>query len=77
MTLAYAAKLSLATQKTSVRAQKIDRIILKTYDMVSANFLFLNSQKKVWFFKKTFLLTNTSIEIVLEKFFLFFKNADF
>lgn len=65
MTLAYILKLGFITQKTSVRAQKIDGSILETYDMVSASFLFKDSLEKVQFFDKTFLLANTSLEVVL------------
>lgn len=39
MTLAYIVKLGFTTQKTSVKAQKIDRLSLKTYNIVSAKFL--------------------------------------
>lgn len=41
-----------------------------------AGFLLLDKLKKVWFFKKTFLLTETSIEVVLEISFLIFSNAN-
>ncbi len=43
MTLAYAAKLGLITQKTSVKAQKIDGLPLKTHGMTSARFSIQNS----------------------------------
>ncbi len=39
MTSAYATKLGLTAQKTSIRAQKIDGLPLETYGMVSASFL--------------------------------------
>ena len=38
MTLAYAKKLGLQTQKTNIGAQKIDNSLLKTYGMVIAAF---------------------------------------
>ncbi len=77
MTPAFAAKLSFITQKTSVGDQKIDGSPLKTYDMASARFLLQNSLGRVQFFKETFLLTDTSIEVVLEMPFLALSNADF
>lgn len=40
MTLAYAVKLDLITQKTSVRAQKIDDSFLEIYNITLAKFLF-------------------------------------
>ncbi len=38
MTLAYVAELGLTIQKTSVSAQKIDGLLLETYNMASARF---------------------------------------
>lgn len=38
MTLPYAAKLGFITQKTSIKAQKIDGSIMETYDMALASF---------------------------------------
>ena len=43
MTLAYATKLGFTTQKTCVKAQKIDTSLLETYDIVSASFLLQDS----------------------------------
>lgn len=44
--------------------------------MTSARFSLQNSQRKVQFFEETFLLTNTSMEVVVEKYFLAFSNID-
>lgn len=44
--------------------------------MVSVRFLLQNSQKRIWFFEKTFLLTDASIEMILKMPFLFLNNAD-
>ena len=76
MTPAYAAKLGLTTQKTSIGAKKIDGSPLKTYDILSAKFLLLNSLKKVQFFGKTFLLADISRKIVLKILFLSLNNVD-
>lgn len=39
MTLAYVAKLGLITQKTSIKAQKINDLLLEIYNIASARFL--------------------------------------
>ncbi len=39
MTLAYVAKLGFTTQKTSIKAQKIDGLSIETYGMTLAKFL--------------------------------------
>ncbi len=45
--------------------------------MVSASFSLQDSLESVLFFEKTFLLANTSIEVVLKMPFLALSNADF
>ncbi len=77
MTPAYASELGLTTQKTSVGAQKIDGSPLETYGMVSASFSLQDSLERVRFFEETFLLANTSMEVVLGIPFLALSNADF
>ncbi len=77
MTPAYAAKLGLTTRKTSIGAQKIDGLPLETHGMALARFSLQDSLGKVWFFEETFLLANTSMEIVLGMPFLALSNADF
>ncbi len=76
MTPAYAAELGLTAQKTSVGGQKIDGSPLETYGMASASFSLEDSLGRVRFFEETFLLTDTSIEVVLEMPFLSLSNAD-
>ena len=76
MTLAYIVELGLTIQKTSVRAQKINGLPLKTYGMALTRFLVQDSQGKVQFFEKTFLLVNTSMEVVLGILFLSFNNTN-
>ena len=44
--------------------------------MASARFLLQDSLGKIWFFEETFLLADTSIEVVLGMLFHFFSNAD-
>ncbi len=76
MTPAYAVELSLTTWKTSVGAEKIDDSLLETYNIASASFLLQNSLEKVWFFENTFLLVDTSMEVVLGMLFLSLSNVD-
>ena len=47
MTPAYATELGLIIQETSVRAQKIDDLPLKTYNMALTRFSVQDSLKKV------------------------------
>ena len=76
VTPTYVVEHGLIIQKTSVKAQKTDGLPLETYNMVSTRFLIQNSLEKVRFFEPTFLLANTSIEVVLEMLFLSLNNAD-
>lgn len=76
MTPAYATKLGLTIQITSVKAEKIDGSILVIYGMIIGKFSIQNKLEKIWFFEKTFLLVDTSIEVVLEMPFLILSNAD-
>ena len=76
MTPVYAAKLGLRPWPTNVDAQKIDDLALTTHGMASASFSLQDSQGKVWFFKKTFLLANISMQIVLAIFFLALSNVN-
>ncbi len=77
MTPAYAKKLGLTTRKTSIGAQKIDGSPLETYGMVLASFSLKDSLRRARFFEEIFLLTDTSMELVLGMPFLALNNADF
>ena len=76
MTPAFAAKLGLSTQPTNVGAQKIDGSTLKTYGMTIAGFLIQDELGKIRFFVVTFLLADTSMDVILGMAFLFLSNAD-
>ena len=76
MTPAYAAELGLTTRKTSVGAQKIDGLPLETYGMALTRFSVQDSLGRVRFFEETFLLADTSMEVVLGMPFLSLSNAD-
>ncbi len=77
MAPAYTKELGLTTRKTSVKAQKIDGSPLETYEMVSASFSLQDSLGRVRFFEETFLLADTSIEVVSGMPFLALSNTDF
>ena len=69
-------KLGLVTWKTDVGAQNLHGLTLVTYGMVLAGFLIQDKLRKVWFFRKTFLLADTSMEIVLGMVYLTFSDAN-
>ena len=76
MTSAYVTKLGLRPRSINFNAQKIDSLVLEINGIILASFLLQDSQKRVRFFEKTFLLANTSLEVVLKIFFLDSNNAD-
>ena len=76
MTPAFAAQLGLSIYLTGIDIQKIDCSALKTYDMAIAGFSIQDKLGGARFFKETFLLAYTSMEVVLRMFFLAFSNAD-
>ena len=76
MTPTFAAKLGLSTQSTNVGAQKIDGSALKTYNMTIAGFSIQDGLGKIRFFEETFLLADTSMDVVLGMLFLSLSNAD-
>ena len=73
---AYAKQLGLQGQKTNVRAQKIDNSLLKTFKIVITGFQIEDKLDKARFFQESFLLTNTSIKVVLRMPFLTLSNAN-
>ena len=76
MTPIFAAKLGLSIRPTSIGAQKIDGSALKTYGMTIAGFSIQDGLGKIRFFGETFLLADTSIDVVLGMPFLSLSNAD-
>ena len=76
MTLSSAIRLGLRPILTNVGTQKIDDSALETHGITSASFSLQNSQENVQFFEKTFLLADTSINVVLEMLFLALKNTN-
>lgn len=69
-------KLGYTTQKTSIRALKINGSPVEIYSIALAIFSLQNNLEEVQFFEKAFLLINTSMEVVLEILFLVFSNTD-
>ena len=61
---AYAKKLGFWLRKTDVGVQKIDRSILKTYDIVIVGFQVQDKFEKARFFQETSLIADTSVEVV-------------
>ena len=76
MTPAFAARLGLSVRPTGIGAQKIDGSALRTYGMAIAGFSIQDKSGRARFFEETFLLADTSMEVVLGMPFLSLSNAD-
>ena len=76
MNPAFADKLGLSISPTGIGAQKIDSSALKPYGMTIAGFSIQDKLGRARFFEKTFLLADTSMEVVLRMPFLTFSNVD-
>lgn len=72
----YVAKLCLKICYTNVGAWKIHNFTFKMFEIVLASFQIENKLGKTRFFQKSFLLTDISVQMVLEIFFLTFSNAN-
>ena len=68
--LAYAKKLGLQVRKTDVGAPKIDGSTLEIYSMVIVGFQVYDKFEKTRFFQETFLVADTSVEVILGMHFL-------
>ena len=76
MSLAFTRQLGLKTQKSSIGAQKINSTTLKTYEMIVFIFFILDKDNRERFFKKSFILTDIKLDIVLRIFFLIINNTN-
>ena len=76
MNPAYAKRLGLKTQKTNVKAQKIDGSALETFGMVIADFQVEDKSGRPRFFQETFLVADTKFEVILGMPFLKISNAN-
>lgn len=70
------AKLGLKILSTNIRAQKINGSIFQTFEIVLASFQVMDKLRKTRFFQKIFLLTDTSIKVILNIIFPTFSNID-
>lgn len=61
---------------TNINTQKIDGNKLKIYKIVIVLFLIDNKDEKFRFFKKTFLLVNSNLDIVFEIDFFILGNVE-
>lgn len=64
------------SQKTNVKAQKIDNSILEIFRIIIANFQIEDKVGRPRYFQEIFLIAITKIEMVLEMFFFKFSNVD-
>lgn len=76
MTLAYASKLGFTVRKVDVGTQKIDESALTMHGMVIASFQVKDKERRVCCFQETFLVIDTSMEVVPKMLFLTLSNAD-
>ena len=76
MTPAYASKLGPKARHIDVGAQKIDGLTLETFGMVLVSFQVKDKLGRARFFQESFLLADTSVEVVLRMLFLTLSNAD-
>ena len=76
MTPDYAKQLGFWIWKTNINAQKIDSSSLEIYRIVIAIFQIMDKLGRAWFFQGIFLLTDTTIKLVLGMFFLIFNNIN-
>lgn len=70
----FSKKLDFYIQKTGIHTQNIDSSIFKTFGMIITSPLD-DKVRKPYFFKKTFLLTGISINVVLQIFFLILNKV--
>ena len=76
MTHTFVAKLGLSIYSIDIGIQNIDGFALKTYSMTIAGFCIEDKSGIARFFKKTFLLANTSRKVILGVPFLALSKAN-
>lgn len=72
----FTQKLGFKIRNANISIQKIVNTILEIYGIIISIFLLLNKDSKERFFKKTFLLVNVSLYIILGIFFVIMNNVD-
>lgn len=75
MTPTYVASLGLSIWETNIQAQKIDGLTLVIYGLVIARFSIQDKWKGPIFWK-IFLVSDISIEVILEILFFSFNNVN-
>ena len=75
----YAAKLNLSLKTTNIGIKKINGLVLKIYGITIARFSMIDKFGQISFFKETFLLVDTNMEVILGMFFflLSYVNVNF
>lgn len=76
MTLAFRTTFVIINKIINMRPCKIDNSYLKTYNIFSVRFYFLDNLRKIRFFEDTFLLAETNMKMAVGIFFLFFTKTD-
>ena len=74
--LTFVKELGLPIRLIDVGAQKIDGTMLNTFEIVVVAFLVMDKSNQVRFFKKTFLVANVNLEVVLEIFFFILSDTN-
>ena len=64
-------------QTTNIGTQKIDGTIFKTFKIMVIAFSITGQADRIKFFKKTFLMTNVSPDVVFEMLFFTLSSANF
>ena len=73
---AFVAKLDLKVRKIDIKAQKIDGSIFIIFKMASINFQVEDKLDKIQFCQETFVVANTTLEVIFEMLFFIFNNID-
>ena len=76
MTLTYAAKLDFKVRHINIRALKVNSSTFDTFKIVLAKFQVEDKLGGAWFFQKTFLVANTTSEVIFRILFLTFSKMD-
>lgn len=76
ITLIYVAQFSPTPKPTNVNTQKINNLALKIYEMTTGGFLVEDKLERIRFFKQSFLLADTSLEVILKMPFFLLNYVD-
>lgn len=76
ITWSYATKLGLKIRTINVRVQKIDGSTFETFDIVLASFQVKDKFERARFFREIFLMTDTSIDIIIRILFFILNNIN-